>query len=382
MYVLQATMHDDDDAASIVLDTGAVCSSAGNAGEDSPKLKFPTCVGYPPEMAHLQIKPGETWKGQYTVGAEALRKKSSSMLKWPIEQGVIKDWDAMEKVWHHAFAELMVTPAEEYGGVLLGDAITNPKDGRERTTHIMFERFQLPSFYTAPLPILAMYAAGKTNGVTVDAGEHFVHVVPVLEGYPVLYATQKLGLAGLHVSEAVAKALARLGVTADEAAARKVKEEVCHVSMNYAAESANLGTSKKDYTMPDGTKVALGAEQVQPYEIMFAPEQHGYDHRGLQHVIYKVVMDCDYDQRNELWNNIVMVGGTSLAKNIVPRLQKELGNLAPKSSQVNITAPSERHYYSWLGGSILASLNTFNQMWITKEEYDESGPCIVHRKCI
>ena len=41
----------------------------------------------------------------------------------------------------------------------------------------------------------------------------------------------------------------------------------------------------------------------------------------------------------------------------------------------------ERKYSAWIGGSILASLETFHKMWITKEEYDESGPSIVHKKC-
>lgn len=49
--------------------------------------------------------------------------------------------------------------------------------------------------------------------------------------------------------------------------------------------------------------------------------------------------------------------------------------------KVKIVAPPERKYSSWIGGSILASLSTFQQMWISKQDYDESGPSIVHRKC-
>lgn len=66
---------------------------------------------------------------------------------------------------------------------------------------------------------------------------------------------------------------------------------------------------------------------------------------------------------------------------ISDRMQKEMVALAPSSMRVKIIAPPERKYSVWIGGSILASLSTFQQMWISKQEYDENGPSIVHRKC-
>ena len=66
---------------------------------------------------------------------------------------------------------------------------------------------------------------------------------------------------------------------------------------------------------------------------------------------------------------------------ISDRMQKGITALAPSSMKVKIIAPPERKYSVWIGGSILASLSTFQQMWISKQEYDESGPSIVHRKC-
>ena len=66
---------------------------------------------------------------------------------------------------------------------------------------------------------------------------------------------------------------------------------------------------------------------------------------------------------------------------IADRMQKEITSLAPSTMKIKIIAPPERKYSVWIGGSILASLSTFQQMWISKQEYDESGPSIVHRKC-
>jgi len=92
-------------------------------------------------------------------------------------------------------------------------------------------------------------------------------------------------------------------------------------------------------------------------------------------------MKCDVDMRTDLYSNVVLSGGTTMFPGIADRMHKELLNLAPSNIKVKIIAPPERKYSVWIGGSILASLPVFQQMWISKQEYDESGPAIVHRKC-
>merc|ERR1712054_14216 len=93
-------------------------------------------------------------------------------------------------------------------------------------------------------------------------------------------------------------------------------------------------------------------------------------------------MSCDVDIRKDLFSNIVIAGGCSCFPGIAERLTKEIVGLAPSTMKIKVVAPPERKYSSWIGGSILASLSTFQQMWITKGEYDESGPSVVHRKCV
>jgi len=92
-------------------------------------------------------------------------------------------------------------------------------------------------------------------------------------------------------------------------------------------------------------------------------------------------MKCDIDIRKDLYGNIVLSGGTTMFPGIADRLQREIASLAPSTMKIKIVAPPERKYSTWIGGSILASLSTFQQMWIAKQEYDESGPTVVHRKC-
>jgi actin-related protein len=93
-------------------------------------------------------------------------------------------------------------------------------------------------------------------------------------------------------------------------------------------------------------------------------------------------MKCDIDIRKDLYGNIVLSGGTTMFPGIADRLQREVTLLAPSTMKIKIIAPPERKSSTWIGGSILASLSTFQHMWISKEDYDESGPTIVHRKCL
>merc|ERR1740120_433230 len=98
-------------------------------------------------------------------------------------------------------------------------------------------------------------------------------------------------------------------------------------------------------------------------------------------MIFQSIMKCDVECRHLLYANVVLTGGSTMFPGIGQRMTEELAALAPSSMKINVVAPPERKYSTWIGGSFLACLETFQQMWMSKEEYDESGPAIVHRKC-
>ena len=125
----------------------------------------------------------------------------------------------------------------------------------------------------------------------------------------------------------------------------------------------------------------VNVERWQVGELLFSPDELGFEVAGLQEMVNNSIMKCDVDIRKDLYSNIVLSGGTTMFPGIADRMQKEITALAPPTMKVKVIAPPERKYSVWIGGSILASLSTFQQMWISKQEYDESGPNIVHRKC-
>jgi len=376
----------DEEELVVVLDNGSGMVKAGFAGEEAPQCVFPAIVGRP--RANQGTMIGGSQKTEY-IGDEAMKMKGVLEINYPIAAGIVESWEDMEKVWHHCFYnELRIAP-NEAKGVLLTEAPRNPKQNREKMVQIMFETFEVANVYVAIQAVMSLYSAGRTTGLVCDAGDGVSHTVPVFEGFSLPHAVEKMEIAGRVLTEYLVKLLLEAGHNYTSASevqiVRDIKEKLCYVAQNWNEEFEEAKKSSehdKQYTLPDKSVITVPATvRMGAPELLFQPNRNGMSCKALHSLAWASITGSDIDVRKELCKNIIMSGGSTMYEGIADRLKKELVDLAPSGAEIRVVASADRKYAVWKGGSTLASLSTFASSWVTKEDYEEHGAAIIHRKC-
>lgn len=367
----------------VVVDNGTGITKNGYAGEDQPRSVFPTLIGYPKYTSIMTDV--EHYTREYYIGEEALQLRGVLRLSYPVGHGIVEDWGAMEKIWHYTFyTDLRLDPAEH--PILLTEPPLNPRPNREKMCEIMFETFNVPALYIAMQAVLSLYASGRTTGLVCDSGTGVTHVVPIYEGFALTHAISRLDLAGRDITEYLMRLLRQRGyaltTSAEKEIVRDIKEKLCYVALDPEKElklAEKVSGMEKSYMLPDGETLTVGVERFLAPEVFFNPGAVGKETSPMDEVIVEAVSKCDIDLRRDLYANIVLSGGSTMFPGLKERLTKEIAEMIPENVEVKIIAPPERMYSVWIGGSILSSLKTFQKMWVTRKEYKDIGPTVVHR---
>ncbi|XP_063933077.1 actin-like [Zophobas morio] len=293
----------------------------------------------------------------------------------------------MELIWDHCFYDQLRTNPEEHP-VMLTEAVNNPKNNREKMAEIMFEKYGVPGLFISMQALLSLYACGRTSGLVVDIGDGVTHTATVFNGWLLPHSSLRMNLAGRDLTERMVRLLAERGyqftTTAEREIVRDIKEKLSYVAFNYEEELANEerdSIADDSYTLPDGQVIYVGSESFRCTEALFKPSLVGMEDSGIHELTYKSIFKCDNEIRKDMYANIVLSGGTTMTPGLQERLTKELSLLAPPDCTVNLYAPADRNNSVWIGGAVLASLDSFLPMWVTSTDYSERGFVAVHEKC-
>lgn len=362
----------------VIIDNGSGLCKAGLSGEQEPRSIVATVVGYPKSSA-IMFGPVQR---QYYVGKEAQEKKGILTYKYPVEHGIVTSWDDMEKIWRHIYRQaLRMKPRER--PLMLTEAPLNPASNRERMTEIMFEHFRVPAMFVGLQAMMALYAAGRTTGLVLDSGDGVTLTVPIYKGNCLLHGISRMNFAGRDITRYLATLLLESGHTflssSEKEIVKNIKENMCYVCLD-PDHKKSKGSVRK-YSLPDGNSINIGDQLFRTPESLFCPAVAGTSAPGIHHLITESINKCDEGIQKNLWGNVVMAGGSTLFPGLSERLLKELQKLTPRGMPVKILAPEDRMYSVWIGASVLTSLPSFKEMWVTQQEYKEVGPTVLQKKC-
>lgn len=371
----------------VVIDNGSGTIKAGFAGDEEPKCIISNYVGRP---KYIRVMAGGL-EGEYFIGKSAEQHRGLLSIKYPMEHGIVVDWNDMESVWHHIYSKEQLHIFSEEHPVLITESPVNPRRNRERTAEIFFETFNVPALFISMQAVLSLYASGRTTGVVLDSGDGITQAVPIYEGFALPLSIVRTDVAGRDITKFLKFLMRKEGLTLNTTAEfeviKKLKEQACFVSENVSPmraldDLAAAGDSERvTYTLPDGHNIELGKNSmIKAPEILFRPNLIGSECNGIHEVLLDSIAKSDLELRKVFLQNIVLSGGSTLFKGFGKRLYNEVEKAVPKQSHIRIWSSSRRLYSTWIGGSILANLGSFRRMWVSKREYEEEGLRAIHRK--
>ena len=363
---------------------------------------FPSLVGRPTLRAEDDTLDDGLEIKDVMIGDEAAKARHCLEVNYPVDCGIVKNWEDMEKLWDYTFYEKLEIDPEEKK-ILLTEAPLNPKSNREKMFEMMFEKYSFEGATVSIQAMLTLYAQGLLTGVVVDTGDGVTHVVPVYEGFVPKNLIRRLDVAGRHITKYLIKLLLLRGyafnASADLETVRQIKEDLCYVAHDIKKErklALETTVLVKKYTLPDGQTIKIGRERFEAPEAMFNPALIDVEDRyrgggtgGVADLVFDMIQAADIDCRAEFYKHIVLSGGSSMYPGLPTRLEKDIKAryladiLKGDKSRLNrlklrIEDPPRRRNMVFLGASVLGDImKDRDDFWITQEEWAESGPAAI-----
>jgi len=401
-------MSDGEEKSWLILEYGSGTINAGLSGTsddpaDAPTSMFRTCIGRP----NYELSIGADDKAQYLFDAALVARDEDGTivqgglagickLSWPMSRGVIKDYGThqadMQEIWKDYIDETakVVVPFDrenpedcDIDGIILSEPCLNSLANRKTVAEYWMEEQKAPKIFFGLQSIFGMMGDACVSGVAVTSGDGVTEVLPMYENYSMRHAYQRINWGGKDVTNWLRRELHKadcaLETSSDELILMDMKKNGGFKVAPYgklADASDALEQSKSEYTLPDGTKVPIGAECVTVPEIVFNPMYAGNDVPGLAELVKQCVDACPKDTKGSLFKKVMFFGGNTMWDGFKDRMDQEMTEKLGDGLCKSICKP-DREILSWNGARTLSGLSTFqdpaNKMWLSAADYNESG---------
>jgi len=373
-----------------VCDNGTGFVKCGYAGSNFPAHIFPSLVGRPIIRSTTKINNIEV--KDLMVGDEASQLRSMLEVNYPMDNGIVRNWEDMIHVYDHTFGKDRLGIDTRNARILLTEPPMNPMKNREKMVEVMFEKYQFDSVHIAIQAVLTLYAQGLLTGVVVDSGDGVTHICPVYDGFSLPHLTRRLDIAGRDITKYLIKLLLLHGYafnhSADFETVRMLKERLCYTAYDVEQEQ-KLGQETtvlvEPYILPDGRVIKVGSERFEAPEALFQPHLINVDGVGVAELLFNTIQAADMDTRPEFYKHIVLSGGSTMYPGLPSRLEREIkqlylervlkGDTSRLSKfKIRIEDPPRRKHMVFLGGSVLADImKDKDDFWMKRAEYQEKG---------
>ena len=383
------------DFNAIVIDSGSTMIRVGFAGNDEAELhSFPPTIPLHNRKSYINADPCHS----------IIDPIDTTPFK---TKGVITNWDQMESLWYHSYYNVLkADPTERF--VLHPMSLLSTHTDRAKVAEISLETFQVAGTFMAHENMVTDYYKGTTVSLSVMINDETINIVPIIEGRLIDEATTTLHYGGKTLTQHLLTTLNDnhgcefTNSRHDLKIARDIKEKLCYFQTTLSDDgdptrSNYPDAGERSYELPDGQVITINEERYSTGNALFDPTVMGLNEIGLHTAIHQVINRCIPQDRRVLYNCIYIAGGTAntrgLSAKMVEMLQTTLKDNSTEPScrlgsapnrQINMrvrTSPGYEHLSCWLGGSIMGSLSTMSQHWITKKEWEEFGKSSVRRKC-
>lgn len=357
----------------IVIDLGSYQTKAGMSGDDIPRHFIKSVFG---TLKTFDIQGHNI---DLFIGSEAVEKSDANSLYNPFKNGLITNPDDIDRLLHHIFEkELQIN--QEKKSVLITTPLNGPQSQRNTIAEILFEKYKIGSLHMSTPTKLGLYTTSKFTGTVIDCGESFTQISSIFDMLTIPQASIVSDIAGSTVTVYLQRAIKDLSYLLNGASGREIvrdfKEKHCFVLQKGEIKDP----PPLDYTINPTTTVRVGNDRFTVPELLFTPDKFGLKGKGIPAMIYDSIMRCDISIRAELFNNIVLTGGTTLLEGLQARIQKEMEDILESNeirTPVNVVALPNRGNASWIGGSIVGRLEAYPSLLAYKDEYQELGASLI-----